>query len=376
MFFGITLLPGQRYEVHLKYNLQLGQVSLGLKYKEGERAPLEIEVEDHKFIVCTLQGGRVDHTSVSLHFIAGSKISFTNHAKRSEVHLTGAYFEDEEYGEAYEDNDDDELVDVEEFVSPLNSSESDDSSGDDDFAPSVADLDEEEEDDSFVVGDDHVDYEDDDDLERMYELERQAKLEKKNRKRRHVDDDDDDDVDRRRASSSSSAAAAAAATKAREETPSKKQRRAAAADAEPAKSAKTPTKKSGSKPDTPVPADKKSRSGGIVNGKKGLKYEVLKDPGSGSRMARRNNKVRVGYVGRVEKTGKVFDKASNFQFKLGAGEVIEGWDLGVDGMRVGEKRRLIIPAKLAYGADGVRDRGRVVIPRNATLVFDVTLHSC
>jgi FKBP-type peptidyl-prolyl cis-trans isomerase len=81
--------------------------------------------------------------------------------------------------------------------------------------------------------------------------------------------------------------------------------------------------------------------------------------------------VSVNYTGRLL-TGKTFDTSIGrgpFNFKLGAGQVIKGWDLGVAGMRVGGKRQLVIPAELGYGAAGAGD----VIPPNATLVFDVEL---
>ena len=58
-----------------------------------------------------------------------------------------------------------------------------------------------------------------------------------------------------------------------------------------------------------------------------------------------------------------------FSFRLGVGEVIKGWDVGVAGMRVGDKRKLVIPPQMAYGSSGVRG----AIPPNATLVFDVEL---
>lgn len=82
--------------------------------------------------------------------------------------------------------------------------------------------------------------------------------------------------------------------------------------------------------------------------------------------------VTVNYVGMLP-NGQVFDSTSAhgqpFTFKLGAGQVIKGWDQGIAGMKVGGKRRLIIPASLAYGNQAVGG----VIPANATLIFDVEL---
>jgi len=82
--------------------------------------------------------------------------------------------------------------------------------------------------------------------------------------------------------------------------------------------------------------------------------------------------VTVHYVGMLP-DGQVFDASANhgqpFSFALGAGQVIKGWDQGIVGMKVGGKRRLIIPSDLAYGNQEVR----AVILANATLIFDVEL---
>ena len=101
-----------------------------------------------------------------------------------------------------------------------------------------------------------------------------------------------------------------------------------------------------------------------------LKIEDLKQ-GAGTE-ALSGKDVTVHYVGTLT-DGKKFDssrdRGKGFSFRLGAGQVIKGWDQGVTGMKVGGLRKLTIPSDLAYG-----DRGfPPVIPPNATLVFEVEL---
>jgi FKBP-type peptidyl-prolyl cis-trans isomerase len=102
----------------------------------------------------------------------------------------------------------------------------------------------------------------------------------------------------------------------------------------------------------------------------GLKY-LDQVAGTGD-VAVAGKTVSVHYTGWLE-NGKKFDSSVDrgqpFSFPLGAGRVIKGWDEGVQGMKVGGKRKLTIPSDLGYGSRGAGG----VIPPNATLIFDVEL---
>lgn len=102
----------------------------------------------------------------------------------------------------------------------------------------------------------------------------------------------------------------------------------------------------------------------------GLVIEEIK-VGTGAE-AKAGQTVSVHYTGWLTNGTKFdssVDRGQTFQFPLGAGRVIKGWDEGVAGMKVGGKRKLTIPPALGYGANGAG----AVIPPNATLVFDVEL---
>ena len=158
-------------------------------------------------------------------------------------------------------------------------------------------------------------------------------------------------------------------------------KRAAAAAAPPSKKGKSthetaqptapppkPAPLAAAKPAAPAPAP--ASKGGFVKIAGGVEYEDVQLGAMSGAVARNGQKVTVKYVGTLT-NGKRFD-AGDISFRLGAGEVIKGWDLGVAGMRVGGKRKLRIPPDAAYGKRGAPP----TIPPNATLLFDVELKRC
>ena len=124
---------------------------------------------------------------------------------------------------------------------------------------------------------------------------------------------------------------------------------------------------------TPFASGIPQLTGKSVKTADGLQYIDTK-VGDGAE-AKAGQTVSVNYSGYLAADGKKFDSSVDrgqpFPFPLGTGRVIKGWDEGVAGMKVGGKRRLIVPPELGYGAGGYPP----VIPASATLVFDVELVS-
>ncbi|HTX18753.1 MAG TPA: FKBP-type peptidyl-prolyl cis-trans isomerase [Bacteroidota bacterium] len=104
----------------------------------------------------------------------------------------------------------------------------------------------------------------------------------------------------------------------------------------------------------------------------GMRYEVLRE-GTGA-SPKKGDSVTVNYIGWLEDSTKFdssVDRDQPFTFKLGAGEVIQGWDDGVATMKVGGISKFYVPPELGYGSRGIGG----IIPPNATLIFQVELLS-
>ena len=171
---------------------------------------------------------------------------------------------------------------------------------------------------------------------------------------------DDEESDSAEDSASDRAAFAA-------EVAAKKSQKRAAPSSDAANSAKKAKKTSSSSSETERAASS-SAPKGYLKGKEGLFYkdEVV---GRGAK-PKRGKRVSVHYKGFLQ-NGTTFDETAQkpFKFRLGVGEVIKGWDIGIASMRVGGRRTLILPPHLAYG----KKSPGAAIPANATLTFEVEL---
>jgi FKBP-type peptidyl-prolyl cis-trans isomerase len=121
---------------------------------------------------------------------------------------------------------------------------------------------------------------------------------------------------------------------------------------------------------TPTPTPENNK---IIQMENGLKIEDLKI-GTGTE-AKAGDTISVNYVGSLE-NGTVFDASEKHggpaTFQIGVGQLIKGWDIGIPGMKVGGKRKLVVPPSLGYGSQNV---GNGLIPPNSTLTFEVELVS-
>ncbi|OVA07684.1 Peptidyl-prolyl cis-trans isomerase [Macleaya cordata] len=104
----------------------------------------------------------------------------------------------------------------------------------------------------------------------------------------------------------------------------------------------------------------------------GLVIEDIEYGKPDAEIASPGSKVSVNYIGKLKINGRIFDSnvgEAPYKFRLGVGDVIKGWDVGINGMRIGDKRRLTIPPSMGYGSKGVDGK----VPQSAWLVFEIDL---
>jgi len=349
MFWAIELEPNKTYTQTPNWPLHVTQAALSGNATSKDRVVLQCIVNGGTFTLGSLRLGICEQFPLDIHFDPNEEVTFQV-IGQSSVHLIGNYIEDEEddYGM--------DFGDIQEVGVLEDVAESDEEGGSD--------------------GEGRVEI-----LEEKQHGEEKPEVPqptnvKDNTKRKTEELTSEQKTPAKKVKANAQANGKAHETpQSTEQTPSK-QTPAKKQDQTPAKKPETPSKKQEQTPAKQTPAKKQetpAKPTTLVEPEprklpNGLQIEDLV-VGTGAPVPS-GKKVSVKYTGCLP-NGKVFDSSLSrpFQFRLGVGAVIKGWDIGVKGMRKGGKRRMTIPPALGYGNKGSPPE----IPPNSTLIFEVEL---
>jgi len=419
MFWGLPLEPSKKYSQKVENAFHISQATLDLKSCDLEPVQVVLEYEGNNFILAHLSKKlNILQVPLDINFEVGEQISFRTIGK-GRVFLTGytimepddsfgdllqgeedseeedTTFEDSQtpgkrkkaltksnekkkkkMDETNEDEDDDGDFDSDESLEELRDTTMGDTVFDDDD-----DDDEEESDDQQSY--DSVEFEDgsEDDSGSEEESDEEAEAEPapaptpksdKKKKENQILNASVNGISSSKKDKKNKGKADNESPKKQNETPRKdglspKKEKQGKTPKQEIAQKKTPKSekalKQGKTPNSTTPSPKRVLEGGVT-----IEEVSIGD----GQVAKPGKMVTVYYSGRVQGGNKVFDSATKgpgFKFRLGKGEVIKGWDIGLNGMKLGGKRKITIPAPLAYGAKGCPPS----IPPNSTLVFDVEL---
>ncbi|KAK9884550.1 hypothetical protein WA026_007393 [Henosepilachna vigintioctopunctata] len=374
MFWGLIMEPQKRYSQVIKRPFHISKAALDLSNSDGQPSQIMVGYEGRNYLLCTLRKPDILQCTLDLNFEEGTTVSFATNGK-SHVHLTGYLVKD-----VYEDEE--EVEDQEEFqVSAQKHKRSNDSTEKQSSSKKARKtkevLEEEEESDDSIdleklTGMPDKDESTDDGSDDFVSTSEEEEAEEEE------EDEDYDPDDENMEKVMDSFAEQAKKRKKEKEAKVKKGQQSKES---------TPLKQ------TPGPKVKKPENGTVEDEKKKGKEEkkgkqnqsstpsqkvlaggvIIEDMKEGHGAVAGNGKfVYVYYEGFLKGKKKPFDtcsKSPGFGFRLGKGEVIKGWDIALEGMKVGGKRRVTIPPHLGYGAKG----SLPAIPPNSTLVFEIDL---
>ncbi|KAF5301603.1 hypothetical protein FQR65_LT08908 [Abscondita terminalis] len=353
--------PKRRYTQVVKRPFHISMAALDIFSADEEPTQVMLFFEGRNYLLCTLQKGQMVQCALDLNFEIGDEVVFATNGN-SNIHLSG--YIQEQFDELLdEEEEDEEEVEQDE---PLKEGKSKKKKPGDKLTAKqpptkkskLADLLQEDyssndEDESYVVsepaddeGEEEEEDDDDDDLD---------------------EEDEELEEDKSDVSSLSDEEIRKPTKQMNEETPKNEKKTKTKTEKTPLKTTKTDgqqknTKNSGFT-ESPSQQNKKTLEGGVI-------IQDLK-VGDGN-IAKSGRMVQVYYEGRLKQNNKLFDqtnKGAGFKFRLGKQEVIKGWDIGVVGMKIGGRRRIICPPAMAYGQKG----SPPAIPPNSTLVFEVEL---
>jgi len=420
LFWGVILKPEKRYEQTVEEDFRITKACVDPStLDKGKVASVILEKDNDEFIICNLTSPNGLDVPMDLAFAVGEKVVFRTEGGAT-VHLTGHVQPADDmpgYPGGYEMDSDDEVVEEE-----GEEEESSDDEEEEETPPKLVKKRKLENGGTAGEGQKSA-------KKQKGEAVKQAEAMKKilSKEKPQVDDEDDSDDDDDMYEDMEEAEDDSESEEEEESSPEqvtpkakKDKKQKEAQQSSPTKNGQTP-KKDGKKaekvkgaaeqatpakadaqaaPETPKSKKKKNKKDGQEQQAKtpGSKDQAktpgkdqAKTPAKEGKTPKKTLKggiqvedIRVGngpeakagkmvgmyYDGKLTQSGKRFDACKQgkpFKFKLGKGEVIKGWDLGVEGMKVGGKRRLVIPAQMGYGSQGALPD----IPPNASLTFEV-----
>lgn len=368
MFWGLIMEPNKRYTQVVEDPFHVSMASLDLTTADDDLVQVMLGYGNRNFLLCTLKKDKTWQVPLDLNFREGTKIAFTCNGQ-GHVHLSGYLISNEDFDldELEEEEEEEEEEEVPQLVDRKTKRKATDSlknqknikrskqvvetesSGDEeiDLDGSDSDDSDRESDDKSLINEKEDETDSDEDEEEEEEEPKKVKhhqKDKKNKQQQKKKEDINKLVNGKDAKQDQQ-------SKQQKKTKGKQEQQSNKQNAQVGQNVQNIQKKR------------------IVEG--GVQIEELK-VGNGA-PAKTGKFVSVYYVGRL-KNGKKFDSTTQgegFKFRLGKGEVIRGWDVGIAGMEVGGKRRITIPPAMAYGAKG----SPPVIPGNSTLVFEVELRN-
>ncbi|KAJ2359303.1 peptidylprolyl isomerase fpr3 [Coemansia erecta] len=364
-FWGLKIVPGKTYSQTVDASFRLSNAALAATVEDDSRTSVVLTVDDKSFVLCSLTPGSIEQQTLDISLTEGEDITFESQGN-NEVHLTGNFIAediDEDSDSDSEDGMDLSNISPEELQEMIDEGMIDPEQ----LLEEMGDLDDESYDSDDAEADERIrEITAEDEAEMMDELEeddeseeepapvpvaevkikKQAEKTKKAELKRKSEEEE-----------------AAKAKKTKKETKKEKD-----VKKEEVKKEKEPKKEKEEAKKEKEPK-KEKKEGKSLKFQGGVEAEVKKE-GTGNGV-KKGARVGMYYIGKLT-NGKVFDqntKGKPFWFRLGAGEVIKGWDVGIVGMKKGGERRLTIPAAMAYGKRGAPPD----IPPNASLVFDIRL---
>ncbi|XP_044736564.1 46 kDa FK506-binding nuclear protein [Chrysoperla carnea] len=417
MFWGLIIEPNKRYTQTVQRSFHISMAALDASSSDDTNVQVMLGLNDKNYLLCTLNRNSVLQTSLDLNFQEGNKIAFLHNGK-GYVHLTGYFVPEDdlmdEYGEEEGEAEDEEVPTLVKVKSLKRKSESESDKKKskkkkaEDLTVLLNDtLESDDNDDSFTLDneassdedDDDEDEDDDDDDDAEEEDDDSDAEDNSDEEDEDGDEDDSDDMNAQESEDE------VEVKKPKKEKKKKLQLNGTASPDKKQKNKETPSKKGNNqdkqsqekqqnnkknenqqnnkknenqqkkKEKNEKKLNNESSGNNDVSPQKktlegGVHIEDLK-VGNGP-VAKPGKFVQVYYEGRLKSNGKQFDASKSgpgFKFRLGRKEVIQGWDVGVAGMRVGGRRRITCPPNMAYGAKG----SPPVIPPHSTLVFEVEL---